>query len=119
MARVRAALRRTSHEGGGSLPPFESGGLKIDFASRQVTLNGHEVKLTPTEYNLLIQLARNMGTVMTHRTLLNRVWGPEYGQENEYLWAYIRRLRKKLEPDQEHPVYILTEPGVGYRFKGN
>ena len=56
--------------------------------------------------------------VLTHQTILARVWGPEYGQESEYLWAYIRRLRKKLEPDQEQPTYIFTDPGVGYRFRG-
>ncbi len=119
MARVRATLRRTRQEGSGTLPPFTSGGLAIDFASRRVTLNEEEVKLTPTEYNLLLLLARNAGKVLTHRTLLIGVWGPDYGQENEYLWAYVRRLRKKLEPKLDQPTYILTEPGVGYRFRGD
>ena len=117
LARVRAALRRTRREGTGSLPNFISGDLSIDFASRQVKVKGREVKLTPTEYNLLALLARNSGRVLTHRTLLNGVWGPEYGEETEYLWAYIRRLRKKLEPDREQPGLIITEPGVGYRMR--
>ena len=118
MARVRAALRRTRQESTGPLPPFKSGDLSIDFGARRVSVKGRDIKLTPTEYNLLMLLARNAGKVLTHRTLLNGVWGPEYGQESEYLWAYIRRLRKKLEPDQEQPTYIFTDPGVGYRFRG-
>ncbi|MBI4339801.1 MAG: response regulator transcription factor [Chloroflexi bacterium] len=117
MARVRAALRRVRHEGGGSVPPLETSGLRIDFSARRVTMQGQELKLTPTEYSLLTLLARNAGKVLTHRSLLNAVWGPEYGQESEYLWAYIRRLRKKLEPDEDRPEFIITEPGVGYRFR--
>ncbi len=119
LARVRAALRRTRREGTGPLPTFISGDLSIDFASRQVKIRNREIKLTPTEYNLLALLARNSGKVLTHRTLLNGVWGPEYGQETEYLWAYIRRLRKKLEPDPAHATLILTEPGVGYRMRNS
>ncbi|MBI4310899.1 MAG: response regulator transcription factor [Chloroflexi bacterium] len=117
LARVRAALRRTRAEGSGAVAPLEAFGLRIDFSARQVVLNGRELKLTPTEYSLLAMLARNAGKVLTHRVLLNAVWGPEYGQESEYLWAYIRRLRKKLEPDEEQPQFIITEPGVGYRFR--
>jgi two-component system KDP operon response regulator KdpE len=117
MARVRAALRRARAEGGGAMPPLEVEGLRIDFSARRVTLNGGALKLTPTEYSLLALLARNAGKVLTHRALLNAVWGPEYGQESEYLWAYIRRLRKKLEPDENQPHFIITEPGVGYRFR--
>ncbi|MBI4200552.1 MAG: response regulator transcription factor [Chloroflexi bacterium] len=117
LARVRAALRRARPSGVGPQPVVETEDLKVDFAARSVTLRGQEVRLTPTEYGLLALLARNAGKVLTHRALLNSVWGPEYGQETEYLWAYVRRLRRKLEPDPEHPVYILTEPGVGYRFR--
>ena len=117
MARVRAALRRVRQEGAGTIPPLEVNGLRIDFGARRVTANGREVRLTPTEYGLLTLLARNAGKVLTHRNLLNSVWGPEYGQESEYLWAYIRRLRKKLEPEPNRPRYIITEPGVGYRFR--
>jgi len=117
LARVRAALRRVRSEGAGTSPPLETNGLRIDFSARRVTLNDRELKLTPTEYSLLALLARNAGKVLTHRALLNAVWGPEYGQESEYLWAYIRRLRKKLEPDENQAQFIITEPGVGYRFR--
>ncbi len=118
MARVRAALRRGQQEGVGAISPLEVENLRIDFGARKVTIDGREVRLTPTEYDLLTLLARNAGKVLTHRTLLSNVWGPEYGQESEYLWAYTRRLRKKLEPDPDQPRYIITEPGVGYRFRG-
>jgi two-component system KDP operon response regulator KdpE len=117
LARVRAALRR----GQGQPTPsetFRSGELRIQFAERRVTRGGAEIKLTPTEYALLVQLARSAGKVLTHTVLLQRVWGPEYRDESDYLWAYVRRLRRKLEPDPEHPRYLLTEPGVGYRFRG-
>lgn len=116
LARVRAALRRASSSRGGTLPSITVGELTIDFAARRVTRGGQEVRLTPTEYNLLTHLARNAGKVLTHRAILQTVWGQEYGEESDYLWAYIRRLRRKLGEDSEHPRYILTEPGVGYLF---
>lgn len=117
LARVRATLRRGGREHSGTLAPFSVGDMSVDFTTRKVTRDGHEVKLTPTEFGLLAQLARNAGKVLTHRALLTSVWGPEYGSENEYLWAYVRRLRRKLEPDAENPQYILTEAGVGYRMQ--
>jgi len=92
------------------------GDLTINFAERRVTRGGEEVKLTPTEYALLVQLARSAGKVLSHAMLLQRVWGPEYGEESDYLWAYMRRLRRKLEAEPDHPRYLLTEPGVGYRL---
>ena len=101
--------------GAGPLPQFTAGDLTIDFAVRRVTRNSAEVRLTPTEYGLLTHLARNAGKVLTHRALLQTVWGPEYRDEHDYLWTYIRRLRRKLEEDPDQPHYILTEPGVGYR----
>jgi two-component system KDP operon response regulator KdpE len=116
LARVRAALRRTVQTGVAPRPPLVAEDLEIDFGSRKVTVHGHEVRLTPTEYDLLAHLAINAGRVLTHRSLLQGVWGPEYGDETEYLWAYIRRLRRKLEPDPSTPHYILTQPGVGYSF---
>ncbi len=116
MARVRATMRRSQSEPG-PLPPLVVDDLVIDYGERRVTLAGKEVKLTPTEYELLIQLARNAGKVLTHTVLLQRVWGPEYGEESDYLWAYVRRLRRKLEQNSERPKFILTEPGVGYRFR--
>ncbi|HEX8032713.1 MAG TPA: helix-turn-helix domain-containing protein, partial [Ktedonobacterales bacterium] len=78
--------------------------------------NGVEVRLTPTEFSLLEQLVTNAGKVLTHRMLLQRVWGPEYGGEAEYLRVYINRLRQKLEPNPAKPQLLVTEPGVGYRF---
>jgi two-component system, OmpR family, KDP operon response regulator KdpE len=116
LARVRAHLRRTEGRGTGARPPFEVDGLRVDFATREVTVHGRTVRLTPTEYGVLEQLALASGRVLTHTMLLQRVWGPDYGQEADYLWAYVSRLRRKLEPDPEHPSYIVTEPGVGYRI---
>jgi two-component system KDP operon response regulator KdpE len=114
LARVRAALRRTTRTRRSPRAPVEVGDLQIDFGARQVTVCGQQVQLTPTEYDLLAHLAVNAGRVLTHRTLLQAVWGPEYTNETEYLWAYIRRLRRKIEPDSSDPRYILTQPGVGY-----
>lgn len=114
LARIQAVLRRVSRTVPTPRPPVRIGRLEIDFAQRRVTVDGREVHLTPTEYDLLATLALNAGRVLTHRTLLQTVWGPEYGNETEYLWAYIRRLRQKIEPDPQNPQYILTQPGVGY-----
>lgn len=118
LARVRAALRvaarrreEEAHE-----PPFRSGELTIDAAQRQVRLGERVVPLSRTEYKLLRALAQHAGRVLAHEQLLERVWGPGYGQEVEFLWVYVRRLRRKIEPDPSHPRYILTVPGVGYRL---
>jgi two-component system, OmpR family, KDP operon response regulator KdpE len=123
LARVRAALRRTSQakeaNAAGNSPVYRSGELIIDVARREVTLRGEEIKLTPRQYDLLKYLAQNAGRVITHRSALVNVWGPEYGQETQYLHVFIGQLRHKIEPDPAHPVYILTEPGVGYRFKSS
>lgn len=116
LARVRAALRRTAQTGAAPRPPLVADELEIDFGARKVTAQGNEVQLTPTEYDLLAHLAINAGRVLTHRSLLQAVWGPEYGDETEYLWAYIRRLRRKIEADPSDPRHILTQPGVGYYF---
>jgi DNA-binding response OmpR family regulator len=117
LARVRAVLRRADHTALKPQPPLIVGALKLDFATRRVTVRDQEIHLTPTEYNLLTYLATNAGRVLTHRTLLQAVWGPEYGDEIDYLWAYIRRLRCKIESDPAEPQYILTEPGVGYSLQ--
>ena len=121
LARVRAVLRRgkspAQEIGPGPTGSFTAGDLVVDFEHRRVTMKGLEVKLTPTEYELLHQLVSNADKVITHSILLNRVWGPEYSGESEYLRVYIGRLRRKLEPDPTQPKYILTEPGVGYRFR--
>ncbi len=115
LARVRAILRRSSlREAPAANEVVQVGRLSIDLARRRVAVAGKEVDLTPTEYNLLAELARNAGRVMLHEELLARVWGPEYRDETEYLRAYIRYLRRKLEEDPSHPQYILSRPGIGY-----
>ena len=115
LARIRAALRRKSATE--PLAPVNSGELQIDFESRRVTLKGKPVRLTPKEFELLRQLAANIGKPISHRRLLQSVWGPDYGEETEYLRVFINQLRKKIEPDPRHPRYIRTEPWVGYRFE--
>ncbi len=118
LARVRAVLRRAEVAGAVSdRPPFTSGDLKISFAQRQVTVAGREVKLTPTEFGLLQELTLNAGKVLTHTHLLQKVWGPEYRDEKEYLHEFVRRLRNKLEPDKENPSYIVSVSGIGYQFR--
>jgi two-component system KDP operon response regulator KdpE len=116
LARVRALLRR-ARQGTVAAPVLKDDRLQIDFGRRLVTVDGHDVRLTPTEYGLLEQLASNPGKLMTHTVLLQRVWGPEYRNELDYLRVFIRRLRRKIEPDPADPRYILTEARVGYRFR--
>jgi two-component system KDP operon response regulator KdpE len=116
LARVRALLRR-SRQGSAPAPVLNDGRLEIDFGRRPVTIDGQDVRLTPTEYGLLEQLASNPGKLMTHSVLLQRVWGPEYRNELDYLRVFIRRLRRKIEVDPSEPQYILTEARVGYRFR--
>jgi two-component system, OmpR family, KDP operon response regulator KdpE len=115
LARIRAALRRTSTAE--SMPPFQSGELQIDFERRKVIFRGNPVRLTPKEFELLRLLVANAGKPLTHRRLLQAAWGPDYGEEAEYLRVFINQLRKKIEPDPRHPRYIQTEPWVGYRFE--
>jgi two-component system KDP operon response regulator KdpE len=118
LARVKALLRRLAMPQPASrTPSFVSGRLAVDFARQEVRLAGEPVALTPLEYKLLYHLVRNAGHVLRHETLLTRVWGPEYSDEIDYLRVYIRRLRLKLEEDPEQPWHILTERGVGYRFR--
>jgi len=114
MARIRAALRRAGP--GDAIPAFVSDDLVIDFEKRAVTVKGAPVKLTPKEFELLRQLVANAGKSQAHRRLLQAVWGPDYGDETEYLRVFINQLRKKIEPDPQHPRYIHTEPWIGYRF---
>jgi DNA-binding response OmpR family regulator len=118
LARVQAVMRRTQEIAATpTQPSFVSGDLNINFARRQITLAEKEVTLTPTEYNLLQELVLNAGKVLTHAHLLNRIWGPEYMEEREYLHVFVRRLRNKLEDNSAESRYILTVPGVGYQFK--
>jgi len=116
LARVRAVMRRYESQLPAVGEAFESGDLRIDYASRAVTLKGLPVKLTPTEYTLLFHLTRNAGRVLTHQTLLAKVWGREYVDEIDYLKVYIRRLRQKLDGDPEVMGRIVSERGVGYKF---
>jgi two-component system, OmpR family, KDP operon response regulator KdpE len=114
-ARIRAVLRRTTPVE--ALPPqIRVGDLEIDLAARLVRRDGKQVHLTPTEFALLELMVTNPGKLLTHRWLLQRVWGPSYQQESQYLRVYVAGLRKKLEQDPSSPVLILTEPGVGYRW---
>ena len=118
IARVKAVLRRTeAATSTPTQPSFTSGDLQINFAQRRVTVAGKEVKLTPTEFTLLQEFALNAGKVLTHTYLLNKVWGPEYREEREYLHVFVRRLRAKLEPDPTNPKCIMTVSGIGYQFK--
>lgn len=118
LARVRAVLRRAEVAGAVSdQPPFTSGDLKVSFAQRQVTVAGREIKLTPTEFGLLQELTLNAGKILTHSHLLQKVWGPEYRDEKEYLHEFVRRLRNKLEPDKEKHSCIVSIPGIGYQFR--
>jgi len=89
-------------------------GLIVDYAHRLVRSGGQTIHLTPTEYDLLCELTRNAGKVLTHRELLQRVWGPDYSSENTYLRTFVRHLRRKLEPDPSEPHFLRNEPGVGY-----
>jgi two-component system KDP operon response regulator KdpE len=117
VARVRVALRHAARGAGSNEAQFESGGLVIDFDRRQVTVDGREIHLTPTEYEMLKYLAMNAGKVITHHTLLRAVWGPQYESEDHYLHVFIGQLRRKIEPSPTRPQYLLTEPGIGYRLR--
>ena len=118
IARVNAVLRRSEVAGNQpARPSFTRGDLMVDFSKRQVSVAGNEIKLTPTEYNLLQEFVLNAGKVLTHTYLLNKVWGPEYHDETEYLHVFARRLRLKLEHDPADPRYIMTVSGVGYQFQ--
>ncbi|GJL66346.1 MAG: DNA-binding response regulator [Nitrospirales bacterium] len=114
-ARVRSALRRTVMVPG-TEPVFKSGTLTINFERREVRLNDEPIKLTPTEYDLLKYMIQFTGKVLTHRTLLTAIWGEAYADQAQYLRVFIGQLRKKIERNTSRPQYILTDPGVGYRF---
>jgi len=115
LARVRAALRRSgaSPEEAAS---FEAGSFRIDLDARRVHIRGQEVRLTPKEFDLFVYLARHPNRVLTHRTLLEAVWGEASQEQPEYLRVFMGQLRKKLEEDPSNPRYLVTEPWVGYRF---
>ncbi len=114
LARLRAALRRGAAEP--DEPVVRTEHFVVDLAARQVTVDGQAVRLTPTEWALLTELVRAPGRLVGQRQLLQSVWGPAYQKETNYLRVYLAQLRRKLEPDPAHPRYLLTEPGMGYRF---
>jgi two-component system KDP operon response regulator KdpE len=116
LARVRVALRHSTRSQGTEIKVVKVGPLTIDLAWHVVTRDNEEVKLTATEFKLLAYLVANRGRVLTHRSILTHVWEPADADHTEYLRVYVRQLRKKLEEDPQRPEYILTEPGVGYRF---
>ncbi len=117
LARVRAALRRASAQEQEEAPVIAAGDFRIDIPARRVQVKEREVHLTPKEFDLLVHLARHAGKVLTHRKLLAAVWGANSVEQPEYLRVFVGHLRKKLEPDEDSPKYIVTEPWVGYRFE--
>ena len=119
LGRIKAVLRRARwSESNVTDERIVRGEICADLSRHQITVGEQDIDLTPTEFNLLVYLMRNTGKVLPHRSILQNVWGPEYGEEAEYLRVYIGRLRQKLEKDPLHPKYLLTERGVGYRFEG-
>jgi len=115
LARLRVVLRRSGEVAGS--PRLELGEIVIDLADRRVERNGEAVHLTPIEFELVRTLARHHGRLVTHRQLLQEVWGPEYGAETHYLRVHVAHIRSKLEADASRPHYLITEPGVGYRLR--
>jgi two-component system KDP operon response regulator KdpE len=116
LARIRAALRRAGGSSRAGPAVLQHGDLRLDLERRQVTVRGEPVHLTPKEYEMLRYLMINVGKLITHRMLLRAVWGAEYEDARQYLHVFVAQLRRKLEQDPVHPRYLLTEPGVGYRF---
>jgi two-component system KDP operon response regulator KdpE len=121
LARVRSALRRWAAFKSKTAKDNKlilAGDLVIETEAREVLLRGKKVRLTPTEFDILVYLASNQGKVVTHRDILKAVWGLDHGGEREYLRVYVSQIRKKIEDDPLSPKYILTDPGIGYRFMG-
>jgi two-component system KDP operon response regulator KdpE len=116
LARVKVLLRRIGPGPRGPIPTYRYRGLEVDFGARRVSVNGAEVQLTPREFEVLACFARNAGKILLHRQLLQAVWGGQYGHEYDYVWTFVQRIRRKIEPDRRNPQYLLTQPGVGYRM---
>jgi two-component system KDP operon response regulator KdpE len=116
LARIRVALRRVFSQDEQPSGRLEVGDLTIDYDRRVVIRGGEEIRLTPKEFDLLSLLAQNPDRVLTHRTILKSIWGPDAVNQPEYLWVLMAQLRKKVEPDPGHPRYLLSQPWVGYRF---
>jgi two-component system, OmpR family, KDP operon response regulator KdpE len=115
LARLRAAIRRATPID--EAPAVHTDAFTVDLAARRVLRDGTDVRLTPTEWHLLEVLTRNPGRLVGQKQLLQEVWGPRYERETNYLRVYLAQLRRKLEPDPSHPRYLITEPGMGYRFE--
>jgi two-component system, OmpR family, KDP operon response regulator KdpE len=116
LARVKALLRRGVDAPRGPLPPYRYQNLEVDYGARRARLNGVDVPLTRREFEVLAYFARNAGKVMLHRQVLQAVWGGNYGDEADYVWTYVQRIRRKIEPDRRTPLYLRTEAGVGYHM---
>ncbi len=116
LARIRSAIRSNTIDEHGSVLVFDN--LNIDLVSRTIKKNNEILKLTTTEYALIVLFAKNEGKVLTHQYLLKEVWGPTHVNDSQYLRVYIAQLRKKIEEDPNRPAFIITESGVGYRFIG-
>jgi two-component system KDP operon response regulator KdpE len=119
LARIRVAVRRVVPADAAPSGRLQVGDLTVDYDRHRVMRGGEELRLTPKEFDLLELLMRNAGRVMTHRTILKALWGPNAVNQPEHLWVLVGQLRKKLEPDPSHPAYLLSEPWVGYRFAGD
>jgi two-component system KDP operon response regulator KdpE len=117
LARIRALLRRTSFPAGMEDKQLKLGDIEIDFEARRIVADGKQIRLTTKEFDLLFYLAAHANKTITHRELLQEVWGPDYGGEQEYLRVFVNRLRKKIEVSPSSPKYLLTEPWVGYRLE--
>jgi two-component system KDP operon response regulator KdpE len=115
LARLRAAARRTGPATQDAV--VQTAHFRVDLAAKRVTTSSGEVRLTPTEWHLIEVLVHNQGKLVSQRQMLQEVWGPQYGQETNYLRVYIAQVRRKLEPDPAKPRYFITEPGIGYRFE--
>ncbi len=116
LARLRASLRRNAPTEEAATVATDD--FSIDLAAKRVTRDGEEVRLTPTEWHMVEVLARHAGKLVSGRTLLQEVWGPQYGEETNYLRVHMAHIRRKLEPEPSRPRYFITEPGMGYRFEG-
>ena len=117
LARIRVSVRRGSASSTEHLDTVTTDDFTVDFSAREIRRDGHEVRLTPTEWSLLEILIRHSGKLVPQKQLLTEVWGPGTEQQSHYLRVYMAQLRRKLEPDTAHPRYLITEPGAGYRFR--
>jgi two-component system, OmpR family, KDP operon response regulator KdpE len=117
LARIRATLRRTVFSAASGVGTLRIGEVEIDFRARRLTANGKPIRLSAKEFDLLSYLASHPNRAIPHEELLHAVWGPDYGEEREYLRVFINRLRKKIEPSPQDPQYLLKEPWIGYRLK--